>query len=100
MQVRFLPAGPRKQCDEAREDRERQELERKLFEAYAEPKGYNLTRIAINKFDVSKSAYKNDVVLVVLGRDEQKPDRIGKAPMTEVIATVDDRAHSSTIVPG
>jgi hypothetical protein len=54
MQVRFLPAGPRKQCDEAREDRERQELERKLFEAYAEPKGYNLTRIAINKFDVSK----------------------------------------------
>ena len=33
-----------------------------LFEAYAEPKGYNLTRIAINKFDVSKSAYKNDVV--------------------------------------
>ena len=25
-----------------------------LFEAYAEPKGYNLTRIAINKFDVSK----------------------------------------------
>jgi hypothetical protein len=62
MQVRFLPAGPRKQCDEAREDHERQELERKLFEAYAETKGYNLTRIAINKFDVSKSAYKNDVV--------------------------------------
>ena len=52
MQVRFLPAGPRKQCDEAREDRERQELERKLVEAYAEPKGYNLTRIAINKFDI------------------------------------------------
>ena len=33
-----------------------------LFEADAEPKGYNLTRIAINKFDVSKSASKNDVV--------------------------------------
>jgi hypothetical protein len=23
-----------------------------LVEAYAEPKGYNLTRIAINKFDI------------------------------------------------
>ena len=66
MQVRFLPAGPRKQCDEAREDRERQELERKLFEAYAEPKGYNLTRIAINKFDVSWLGFSREDDLVAL----------------------------------
>jgi hypothetical protein len=37
-----------------------------LFEAYAEPKGYNLTRIAINKFDVSWLGFSREDDLVAL----------------------------------
>jgi hypothetical protein len=41
-----------------------------LFEAYAEPKGYNLTRIAINKFDVSWLGFsrEDDLVAFKFGR--------------------------------
>jgi hypothetical protein len=35
-----------------------------LFEAYAEPKGYNLTRIAVNKFDVSWLGFSREDDLV------------------------------------
>lgn len=43
-------------------DRARLDIERKLFEAYAAPKGYNLARVPADKYDVFKSAYKLDAV--------------------------------------
>ena len=45
-----------------KDDRARLDLERKLFEAYGEPKGYNLTREAADKYDVFKSVYTNALV--------------------------------------
>jgi hypothetical protein len=45
-----------------KDDRARLDLERKAFEAYAEPKGYNLERVKADKYDAFKSAYKNDAV--------------------------------------